>query len=219
MLLHSGRIIDISPVISPRTAVWPGDVSFSQRYLCRIDEGANLDLSSISTTVHVGAHADAPSHYVGGGAGIGDRPLSMYLGPCQVVSVEVPRGERIQPAHLRAAITAPRVLLHTGTFPDPDEFNEDFAALSPELVDWLGSRGVVLVGIDTPSIDPFSSKALESHKAVAARDMAVLEGIVLDHVADGHYTLIALPLRIEGADASPVRAVLLPVEPGDAAAR
>ena len=213
--MHSERIIDISPVISPRTAVWPGDVSFSQRYLCRIDEGANLDLSSINTTVHLGAHADAPSHYVGGGQGIAVRPLSMYLGPCQVVSVDVPRGQRILPAHVTADITAPRVLFHTGTFPDPDDFNEDFVALSPELVGWLAERGVILVGIDTPSIDPFSSKALESHQAVAARDMAVLEGVILGHVADGHYTLIALPLRIEGADASPVRAVLLPSTAAD----
>ena len=213
--MHSERIIDISPVISPRTAVWTGDVSYSRRYLCRIDEGANIDLSSINTTVHLGAHADAPSHYVGGGVGIDVRPLGMYLGPCQVVSVDVPRGQRIRPAHISADITAPRVLFHTGTFPDPDHFNQDFAALSPELVAWLGERGVVLVGIDTPSIDPFTSKGLESHKAVAARDMAILEGVVLGHVADGHYTLIALPLRLEGADASPVRAVLLPsVEAG-----
>ena len=126
----SERIIDISPVISPRIAVWPGDVPFSQRYLCRIDEGANLDLSSITTTVHVGAHTDAPSHYAGGGAGIAERSLSMYLGPCQVIAVDVPRGERILPAHIGTDIVAPRVLLATGSFPDPDVFNADFNSLS-----------------------------------------------------------------------------------------
>jgi arylformamidase len=209
-LRSDGPIIDISPVISPRIAVWPGDVPFSSRYLCRIDEGANLDLSSITTTVHLGAHTDAPSHYLGGGEGIGARSLSMYLGPCQVIAVDVPRGQRILPQHIPVPITAPRVLLFTGSFPDPDAFNEDFSSLSPQLVAWLHDRGVILVGIDTPSIDPFSSKALESHAAVAARDMAVLEGVVLGHVAPGSYTLVALPLRIEGADASPVRAVLLP---------
>jgi arylformamidase len=208
--LHSGPIIDISPILSSRIAVWPGDVPFSSRYLCRIDEGANLDLSSITTTVHVGAHTDAPSHYLGGGAGIADRSLSMYLGDCQVIAVDVPRGQRIFPADILAEITAPRVLLFTGSFPDPDDFNADFNSLSPQLVAWLHERGVILVGIDTPSIDPFTSKALESHTAVAQRDMAVLEGIVLSHVTPGPYTLIALPLRIEGADASPVRAVLLP---------
>ena len=73
----------------------------------------------------------------------------------------------------------------------------------------LASQGVVLVGIDTPSIDLSQDKLLESHQAVARNDMAILEGIVLDGVAPGNYTLIALPLKIEGADASPVRAVLL----------
>lgn len=204
------EIIDISPVISPRIAVWPGDVPFSSRYLCRIDEGANLDLSSVTTTVHVGAHTDAPSHYAAGGEGIAERSLSMYLGACQVIAVDVPRGQRIFPADIPVPITAPRVLLFTGSFPDPDDFSEDFSSLSPQLIEWLHERGVILVGIDTPSIDPFSSKALESHTAVAQRDMAVLEGVVLSHVAPGPYTLIALPLRIEGADASPVRAVLLP---------
>lgn len=204
------EIIDISPVLSPRIAVWPGDVPFSSRYLCRIDEGANLDLSSVTTTVHVGAHTDAPSHYAAEGAGIAERSLSMYIGACQVIAVDVARGQRIVPADIPVPITAPRVLLFTGSFPDPDTFNEDFCSLSPQLVAWLHDRGVCLVGIDTPSIDPFTSKALESHTAVAQRDMAVLEGVVLSHVPPGVYTLVALPLRIEGADASPVRAVLLP---------
>jgi arylformamidase len=101
------------------------------------------------------------------------------------------------------------VLLRTGTFPDPDQWNEDFAALSPELVHALAAQGVRLVGIDTPSVDPMTSKALEAHNAVADHDMAVLEGVVLDAVPPGLYTLVALPLRIEGADASPVRAVLV----------
>lgn len=106
-------------------------------------------------------------------------------------------------------ITAPRVLFKTGSYPDPTHFNTDFCSLSPELIEELALNGVCLVGIDTPSIDPAESKDLPSHAMVAAHDLAILEGVVLDHVADGVYTLVALPLRIEGADASPVRAVLL----------
>ncbi len=90
--------------------------------------------------------------------------------------------------------------------------SEDFNSLSPELVAWLHGEGVILIGIDTPSVDPLQSKVLESHNALADRDMSVLEGVVLDHVEPGVYTLSALPLRLEGADASPVRAVLLPAE-------
>ena len=203
------RLIDISPTLSERIAVWPGDVAFSRTISAAFAAGDHLDLSSIRSTVHVGAHTDAPSHYRAEGAGISDRSLERYYGPCQVVSVTVGRGQRILPEHLNTAIDTPRVLFHTGTFPDPETFNRDFAALSPELIGHLADRGVELVGIDTPSIDPCDSKALESHNAVADRDMAILEGIVLDHVEPGHYLLIALPLKIEGADASPVRAALI----------
>ena len=204
------KIIDISPVLSARTAVWPGDTPFRRDVALSMADGANLDLSSITTTVHVGAHTDAPSHYVLGGPGISERPLQLYLGPCQVLHLSVPRGHRITPGDLTAPISAERILLRTGTFPDPDRFNDDFAALDPTLVDHVADRGVRLVGIDTPSVDLCHDRDLVSHRAIARRDLAILEGIVLDHVPPGLYTLCALPLRIEGADASPVRAVLLP---------
>lgn len=207
------RLIDVSPLVSPRIAVWPGDVPYSREITCAIADGANLDLSSIRTTVHLGAHADAPSHYVARGETIEARPLDRYYGPCEVIRVSVGRGERIRPRHLPGPVRAPRVLLHTGTFPDPERFDEDFAALSPELIDALAAQGVVLVGLDTPSVDLCHDKVLESHQAVARHDLAILEGLVLDHVAPGLYTLIALPLRLEGADASPVRAVLV-ADPG-----
>lgn len=208
----SPRLIDISPVIRPSTAVWPGDVPFSRSVSLAIAEGANLDLSSVTSTVHIGAHADAPSHYLGGGATIEARPLDLYYGPCELMRVHVGRGERVRPEHLPHPPRAPRVLLYTGTFPDPDHFNEDFAALSPRLVDHLASYGVRLVGIDTPSVDLVDDAELHSHQALARHDMGVLEGLVLDHIRPGLYTLAAFPLRIEGADASPVRAVLIAPE-------
>ena len=100
------------------------------------------------------------------------------------------------------------MLLRTGTFPDPEHFNEDFAALSVGLVESLHEQGVVLVGLDTPSVDLFDSKELPAHQACLARDIALLEGLVLSEVPEGIYELIALPLRLEGFDASPVRAIL-----------
>ncbi len=202
-------ILDISPTLSPRLAVWPGDVAFARSVSCAMDAGAHLELSSITTTLHLGAHADAPSHYVRGGSGMASVELDAYLGPCQLVQVALPRGARIHPHHLTAAITAPRVLFRTGSFLDPEHFNTDFNSLSPELIDHLHGLGCVLVGLDTPSVDPFESKALESHQALARTGMRNLEGLVLEHAEPGFYTLIALPLKLEGADASPVRAVLL----------
>lgn len=189
--------------------MWPGDVPYAADWAQRIADGATVDLSSIRATVHLGAHADAPRHYRDGAAGIHARELERYYGPCQVLAVEVARGERVRPRHLREPVRAERVLIRTGTFPDPERWNSDFAALSAELVEHLWSRGVRLVGLDTPSIDPQEDQVLEAHRAVAERDMAILEGLVLERVPAGLYTLIALPLRLEHADASPVRAVLV----------
>jgi arylformamidase len=203
------KLYDLSPRIDADLAVWPGDVPFRRDVALSLDAGAHMDLSAIHTTVHLGAHADAPSHFGKGAPGIEAVDLAAYLGPCEVMRVAVGRGERIRPEHLPRPVSAPRVLFHTGTFPDPTRWNEDFASLSPKLIDHLHGLGVVLVGIDTPSVDPMHSKALESHQALLRTGMRNLEGLVLDGVSDGSYTLIALPLPIQGADASPVRAVLV----------
>jgi arylformamidase len=199
---------DISPPVSPRLAVWPGDTPPRREVLLDIAKGDNITLSSLHATVHLGAHADAPSHYGANAATIDQRALDLYLGPCQVVRVNVPRRHRVTPDDLKEAIHAPRVLFATGTFPDPHFFNEDFAALSPALVEFLAGQGVRLIGLDTPSVDLFDSKDLPSHQAALRNDVALLEGLVLKDVPEGTYELIALPLRLVGFDASPVRAVL-----------
>jgi arylformamidase len=202
-------LIDISPVIDPTIHVWPGDTPFVRTVNLDMHSGANLTLSDIRTSLHVGAHADAPSHYLADGEDIASRRLDLYIGRCVVMNVDVGFGERVFPVHVsRKSLIAPRVLLRTGTFPDPSNWNNDFASLAPELVNHLYQHGVVLIGIDTPSVDPFESKTLDAHHAFAQYDMAMLEGLVLDDVPEGEYELIAPPLRIRGADASPVRAVL-----------
>ena len=111
------KLHDISPPVHEGIAVWPGDVPFRREVGLSIADGANLELSSVHTTVHVGAHTDAPNHYALGAPGIGERALEPYLGPCQVISVDVGRGERVQPEHVLVPIEAPRILFHTGTFP------------------------------------------------------------------------------------------------------
>lgn len=205
-------LFDISPPITPRLAVWPGDTPPTREVLCDMADGANLTLSTLRTSVHLGAHADAPSHYAADGQGIGTRPLEAYWGPCQVIHVEVPRGRRVTWEDLQTEIVAPRVLLATGSFPDPTCFNQDFCALAPGLVDALHAHGVVLVGLDTPSVDLFDSKDLPAHQRLRAHDMANLEGLILGDVPAGTYELVALPLRLADFDASPVRAVLRTME-------
>ncbi len=202
-------MIDISPLISPRIDVWPGDVPYRSHKSARLADGGGIDLGSMHTTYHVGAHTDAPQHYRLGGRDAASLPLDAYHGPCQVVEVRARRGERFGRKDLLQQPVSPRLLFKTGTFPDPYAWNEDFAAPEPELIDELGRGGVVLVGFDTPSTDLFHSKGLPAHQALFAHGMMNLEGLVLSCVKPGHYTLMALPLRLEDADASPVRAVLL----------
>lgn len=209
--LFCGReIIDISPTISAKLAVFPGDVAFRQSFSMHTDHGEHLTLSSIETSVHIGAHADAPIHYSPKAPGIESRDLNYYLGRTQVIEVLNLKSDRIKLKDIQhATIDTERVLFKTHSFPNPNKWTDDFVALSAELIEHLAQKNVKLVGIDTPSIDPAQDKELESHKAILRHNMAILEGIVLDKVVPGHYQLIALPLKIEGADASPVRAILL----------
>ena len=209
LMSDSYRLLDISPLVSVDTAVFPGDVGFRRSVSMSMASGDNLELSSISSTVHIGAHADAPSHYDPRGSDISQRPLDLYYGPAQVVTVGLAPGSRVVQSDVKVPIRAPRVLFRTLSMPDPNHFNADFVSLSPALVHWLADAGVRLVGIDTPSIDPADDRALQAHHAVAERDLAVLEGLVLEGISDGDYTLVALPLRLHGADASPVRAALI----------
>lgn len=201
-------LYDITPVVSPSIRVWPGDTPPSRDVLLDMQRGDNITLSTLRTTVHVGAHADAPSHYGADAPTIDQRSLEPYLGPCRVVTVNVPPGTRFGVADVPADVRTPRVLFRTNSFPDPTRWNEDFAAFDPALVDHLHARGVILAGLDTPSVDLFTSKDLPAHQRFLANDMAILEGVVLTGVPDGTYELIALPLRLAGFDASPVRAVL-----------
>lgn len=203
-----GTHFDITPPITPRLAVWPGDTPASREVLMDMARGDNLTLSTLRATVHLGAHADGPNHYGKDAPAIDERSLDYYLGPCQVVRVDVARATRISPSMLDEEMRAARVLFATGTYPDPQNWNGDFAALSVELIDFLQTRGVITVGIDTPSVDLFASKDLPAHKAVLQHNMAILEGLVLEEVPAGLYELIALPLPLAGFDASPVRAVL-----------
>jgi len=209
-------IYDITPPITPRLAVWPGDTPMSREILCDIDGPGsdNITLSTLRATVHLGAHADGPNHYAStkdGASGIGERRLEHYIGPCRVIEARVGRNTRMALVDVvggPSQFDQPRILFKTNNYPDPDRFNEDFAALSVELIDALATRNVITVGIDTPSVDLFSSKDLPAHKAIFRHDMAILEGLVLRDVPSGVYELIALPLKLMGFDASPVRAVL-----------
>ena len=201
-------LYDITPSITPTLAVWPGDTPPTREVLLNMASGDNLTLSTLRGTVHLGAHADAPSHYGTDAPSIDEVDLARYLGLCQVMRVRVERRSRVSIDALTGTVRATRLLIATGTYPNPEQFAEGFAALDPELVDTLADRGVTLVGVDTPSVDLFTSKDLPTHHACLRRDVSILEGLALHDVPEGMYELIALPLKLVGFDASPVRAVL-----------
>lgn len=197
-------IYDISPAITTALKVFPGDTPPSREVLLDMSRGDPLTLSTWKSTVHVGAHADAPSHYGLDGRTIDQQPLELYCGPCRVIHVD---GGPVTP-EMVPDVDTERLLIATGSYPDPTNWTNDFAALSPELVDYLGRHGVRLVGVDTPSVDPADSKELPAHHRFLANDIAIIEGLVLADVPAGVYELIALPLNLAGFDASPVRAIL-----------
>jgi len=212
------RIFDLSPTLTAATGVFPGDVAFRREIAMSFEAGHHLTLSSIQTTLHVGAHADAASHYSADGEGIDRRDPSLYIGPAMVVRAKVNRGERVTHScfegnfleSLKAGTELPgRLLVWTGTFPDPQNWNSDFASFDPGFIEQVASLGVRMIGIDTPSIDPETSKALESHQAVRHLSLGVLEGLCLDSVPEGLYTLLAQPMKIGRGDAGFVRALLL----------
>jgi arylformamidase len=176
-------------------------------------EGASVNISSVTTTPHLGSHADAPFHTEARGEGISELPLERYLGPCRVI--KVPHPPLIEPRHVEGIdlSSPPRLLFKTESVRDRRTFPERFTAISPELAALLGERRVLLVGLDTPSVDPFDSKTLDAHHALFRGGISILEGLVLDGVPEGIYELIALPLKLEGLDASPVRAVLRTLDP------
>ncbi|MBN8486725.1 MAG: arylformamidase [Burkholderiales bacterium] len=201
-------LIDISPTVSADAPIFPGDEPFALRWTARLGPGCPVNLSALTLSPHIGAHADAPLHYANDAPSIDQVPLDAYLGPCRVIHA-IGCGPLLTVDHLRHAVAGlpPRVLVRTCTRADT-VWNPEFSAYAPEALLWLAERGVRLVGIDTPSVDPADSKTLDAHQVLRRHDLRVLENLVLDAAPAGDYELIALPLKLAGACASPVRAVL-----------
>jgi len=205
------QLWDISPPVQPGTPVFPGDAAFDLAWPARIGPGCPVNVSTLTLSPHTGAHADAPLHYDDAGAAIGAVDLSPYLGHCRVVHA-IGCGPLVQLHHIEHALPdlPPRLLVRTYARAPVHHWDAELAAYAPELVEHLADLGVLLIGIDTASIDPASSKTLDSHQVIRRRGLRVLENLLLDDVPEGDYELIALPLKLMTADASPVRAILRP---------
>lgn len=207
------RLWDISPTVAPDAPIFPGDQPYHLAWTARLGPGCPVNLSALTMSPHVGAHADAPLHYADEAPAIDQVDLQAYLGPCRVIHA-LGAAPLITVEHLRHAQAdlPPRVLVRCCQQADR-QWNPHFTACAPEAIAWLAARGVRLIGIDTPSVDPADSKTLDSHQLLRKHDLRVLENLVLDDVPAGDYELIALPLKLQGACASPVRAILRELHP------
>jgi arylformamidase len=206
----AGQLYDISQRLHTGIPVWPGDTAYSIERTWQLDTDCPVNVSRLGLSTHTGTHADAPFHYDPQGAGSADCDLQPYLGPATLLDLSSQVGSVVRVEHLEPLLQQPkeRVLLRLfSNFPH-QHWPSGFPAISAAAIEWLAARGCRLIGVDTPSLDPENSKTLDAHHAVRRAGMAILEGLVLDAVPVGDYELIALPLKIDNADASPVRAVL-----------
>ncbi|MDP3355040.1 MAG: arylformamidase [Polaromonas sp.] len=201
------RIWDISPPVDEHAAVFPGDAAYSQTLHFALSPDCPVNVNTLTFSPHTGAHADAPMHYAHGEAAIGAVDLLPYLGPCRVIHC-MDCGPLVEPRHIAHALQdlPPRVLLRTSAAASQDWAS--FTAIAPATLALLATKNIALIGIDTPSVDPSTSQHLPSHHLLLEHNLRVLENLVLDDVAEGDYELIALPLKLVKADASPVRAIL-----------
>lgn len=207
------KIFDISRPLFNGLAPWPGDTAFGFELKWKIAEGATVNVGAVTMGVHNGSHADAPFHFNEAGKTIEQMPLETYFGEAVVVDLtnNFQRGERreitIRDLESQGEL-APRVLLKTGVWNDSEIFPEWIPVIAVDVPSWLKERKVKLLGLDLPSVDPIDAKVLVNHHALAAANVAIVESLDLSEVKAGLYHLSALPLRISGGDAAPVRAIL-----------
>lgn len=204
------HIYDISRRLSAKIGVWPGDTQFQLQPILNIKTGAAVNLTTLTLSAHTGAHVDSPRHVLADGDPIDALDLAPFWGPAQVVTVTKQNGP-LYPADLMHVdlSAAPRLLIHSAaSHQDPTQFPDYFVYPAPELAGLLAAQGIILFGNDGPSMDDQHSKDLPGHKALIANGIAILEGIDLAEVPDGVYDFVALPLKIESGDGSPVRAAL-----------
>lgn len=200
--------IDISPDWTLQPGVFPGDIEYKRSFTMSFEKD-HLELSSFESTFHIGAHADAPCHYSPKGTGLEARDLNVYMGEVQVIEVNIAKDTAIEIEDIKDKIKAQRVLFKTSSFNYQTDWSSDFNFFSSATIEWLAKQEVILVGIDTPSVDSATSKEMPAHKMIFKYDLAILEGINLKKAKSGLYQLIALPLPIKEVDATPVRAILI----------
>ena len=201
-------LYDISRPLKRGMPTWPGDTPFQYEVSWPKSDSGSVNVGKLTMSIHTGTHVDAPFHFDDEGRKITDLDLNLYLGQAKLVDVA---GRTSIGADDLANVDLTgitRLLLRTSSWSDPDQFPKSICYLRPDLAPFLAEQGIRLIGVDVPSVDPLDSKELPADHGLHQNDIHILEGLWLEDVEPGIYELIALPLQIEEADGSPVRAVL-----------
>jgi arylformamidase len=202
------KLIDISRPLQKGVPTWPGDTSFAYEVSWPKDVSGSVNVGKLTMSIHTGTHIDAPFHFDNDGRKVTELDLQLYVGPARVIDVTGKASIGAEDVAAYDLAGVPRLLLRTGSWTNPEEFPRTICYLRPDLAPFLAEKGVRLIGVDVPSVDPLDSKELPAHHGLHAHDIHILEGIDLSGVEPGDYELIALPLPLAEADGSPVRAVL-----------
>lgn len=206
--------IDISQPLNEKLAHWPGDQPFHYHTSLTKEKTGSVNIGEITTSTHIGTHVDAPYHFNQDGKRILDLDIDRYIGRCKVIDLCTCTEINASALKAKHIGMAERLLIRTALPNDPERFPDEVSPVTPDGAAYMKSIGVKLVGVDTPSVDPISSKDLVGHHALHQHDIYILENVMLDGIEEGDYELIALPLPLEGADGSPVRAVIKPIKEG-----
>lgn len=203
--------IDISQPLQNNYAEWPGDTPYSYEVAFKKEDTGSVNIGKLTMSTHMGTHIDAPFHFSNEGEKVDELPIDLYIGRARVIDLTGITEIGYEALAQYDFGGVERILLKTGKREDLTLFPKDFVTIQADLAPLLREKGVRLLGIDSPSVDPETSKTLDAHHALYENNVMILENIMLDHVEAGDYELIALPLNIVGADGSPVRAVIRPI--------
>jgi arylformamidase len=205
------KLVDISRPLYTGAPHWPKDTPTEFKLAARMADGLPCNVGRLTLSVHNGTHVDAPFHFTPHGSAIESLPLEHFVGPARVIDA---RGHPTLTESLFKGLTAadfaaaPRILFRTDTWSDPRRFPTAWPLLARSLPAWLAAHGVKLIGLDVPSVDELTSRDLAIHRLLDDVNILILESLDLRSILPGVYELIALPLKLPGADASPVRAIL-----------
>ncbi|MCI0764923.1 arylformamidase [Bacillus sp. TL12] len=203
--------IDISQPLNNEIATWPGDTPFSYEVSWSKEQSGSVNVGKLTMSIHTGTHIDAPFHFDNNGKKVLDLDVNVYVGKARIIDVSSMESIGAKELEKFKLDGVERLLLRTASHGNAQEFPETIPYLRADIAPFLSEKGIQLIGVDVPSVDPLDDKELAAHHQLFKHGIHILENVVLDHVQDGDYELIALPLALTDADGSPVRAVIRPL--------